>query len=136
MALIKARYFSVQELVPPDVYQDRGEKAWELIDERLIIVLDQLREKFGPTTVNNWGVGGDRKWSGLRTEDSPYGSRYSQHRFGRAADCLFSKVSAAQVREYILANPEEFPLINSVELDTSWLHFDVRNTTRIKTYRP
>ena len=129
-------HFIIQELVPPDVYKDRGVKAWELLDPRLLITLDALREKYGSITINNWHRGHKRMWSGLRTEDSPYGSQYSQHRFGRAADCLLPKVSVSEVREHILANPNEFPFINSVELDTSWLHFDVRNCDRIKTYTP
>lgn len=56
----------------------------------------------------------------------------------RAADCLFSNHSAAAVRQEILANPadRDFALIGSVELGTSWLHFDVRNCDRVKQYYP
>ncbi len=127
-------HFIIQEFVPPVVFEQRGNKAWELIDSRLAITADQLRKKFGPMTVNNWHLGGNRLWSGLRTEDSPYGSRYSQHRFGRAMDSLFSSSNVDDVRAYILDNPDEFPLIGSIEINTSWLHFDVRNCDRIKTY--
>lgn len=130
------QYFSIQELVPKHVWDDRHEKAWELLDSRLLITLDQLRGKYGAITINNWFTGGNREWSGLRTEQSPYGSQYSQHRFGRAADCLFSQVNVEYVRNDILNNPDLFPLIQSVELETSWLHFDVRNCDRIKTYAP
>lgn len=132
----KPKYFIIQELVPPQVYEDRGEAAWELLDERLIITLDQLRDVYGPIIVNNWHTGGDREWSGLRTEESPFGTRYSQHRFGRAADCLFMWADANSVRDDILRDPSNFIFINSIELDTSWLHFDVRNCDRIKTYTP
>ena len=129
-------HFVIQELVPRAVYEARGEKAWELLDHRLLWSLDQLRKRYGPIIINNWHLGGNREWSGLRTADSPYGSQFSQHRFGRAADCLFSEADVGTVRQDILSAPHEFPEINSVELGTSWLHFDVRNCTRIKTYTP
>jgi len=134
----KCKFFAIHELVPPHVFQKRGEKAWELLDERLIITLDKLRSRYGRMTVNNYHWGKDREWSGLRTADSPYYSPFSQHSFGRAADCLFSSISAEEVRQDILANQkdEDFKLIGSLELGVSWLHFDVRNCDRIKTYYP
>ena len=136
--MYKCEHFSVHELVPPDVFNKRGEKAWELLDERLLITLDKLRKRYGSMTINNYYWGKDREWSGLRTADSPYFSAYSQHSFGRAADCLFKGISAEDVRQDILANPndKDFVLIGSLELGVSWLHFDVRNCDRIKTYYP
>ena len=136
--MYKCEHFAIHELVPPRVYADRGELAWELLDERLLISLDLLRKRFGPMTVNNYYWGKDREWSGLRTSDSPFYSPYSQHSFGRAADCLFRDKTAEEVRKEIINNPnnEDFELIGSVELGVSWLHFDVRNCDRIKTYHP
>jgi hypothetical protein len=89
-------------------------------------------------TVNNWKWGGDRSWSGLRTVDSPWFSTYSQHSFGRAADCIFKETTAEDVRQDILASPDDttFQFINSIELDVSWLHFDVRNCNRILAFKP
>lgn len=136
--MYKCEHFSIHELVPPHVFNNRGEKAWELLDERLLITLDRLRSRYGQMTINNYYWGKDREWSGLRTSDSPYYSAFSQHSFGRAADCLFTGKSAEEIRHDILANPEEddFKLIGSLELGVSWLHFDVRNCDRIKTYHP
>lgn len=136
--MYKCEHFSIHELVPPDVFNKRQEKAWELLDERLLITLDKLRERYGLITVNNYYWGKDREWSGLRTSDSPYYSPFSQHTFGRAADCLFSNISTEELRQEILANPTDpdFELIGSIELGVSWLHFDVRNCERIKTYYP
>jgi len=129
-------YFIAEELVPPRVYNYKKELSWELIDDRVLITLDQLRDEYGSITVNNWKWGGDREWSGLRTPDSPWYRPYSQHTFGRASDCIFNDTNVKKVRKDILDNPERFPCINSVELQTSWLHFDVRNCNRIKTYTP
>ncbi|TCI01695.1 hypothetical protein EZV61_17140 [Corallincola luteus] len=136
--MYKCKHFQIHELVPKSVFNKRGEKAWQLLDDRLLITLDRLREKFGSMTVNNYYWQGDREWSGLRTSDSPYYSPFSQHSFGRAADCLFQDHYAESIRQQILAAPgqHEFELIGSIELDVSWLHFDVRNCDRIMTYKP
>ena len=134
----KCKHFAIHELVPKAVLKKRGEKAWELLDDRLLITLDRLRKRYGKMTVNNWKFGGPRQWSGLRTELSPCGTIYSQHRFGRAADALFADVTAEQVRNDALANPNDecFEHIGSIELGISWFHFDTRNCDRIKTYYP
>lgn len=128
--MYKARYFVIQELVPKHVYEDRGSKAWSLLDSRAVETLDALRERFGSITVNDWSWGGDRQWSGLRTELSPYGTMYSQHRFGRAFDCLFRHSTSDDVREYISTHLKEFPHITALEMGVSWLHFDVRGSRR------
>ena len=80
--MYKCEHFAIHELVPPHVFEQRGEKAWELLDDRLLVTLDRLRERYGSMTVNNYYWGSDREWSGLRTNDSPYYSPYSQHTFG------------------------------------------------------
>lgn len=132
----KCEHFKIHELVPPQVYQDRGEKAWELFDERILMAIDDLRDSYGSITINNYMYGGDREWSGLRTPDSPWYSPYSQHTFGRAVDCLFKDADVEEVRKAILADDQipYLPDITAVELDTSWLHIDCRNTEGIKTF--
>lgn len=136
--MYKCTHFEIHELVPRHIYKLRGEKAWQLLDDRLLLTLDLLRERFGNMIVNNWKWGGDREWSGLRTPESPYYSPTSQHTFGRAADIIFKEVSAAAVRGEILraVNDPIFNSIRSIEMDVSWLHFDVRNCSRILTYSP
>lgn len=139
--MYKCKHFAIHELVPPDVFRERGESAWALLDDRMLITLDRLREKYGSMTVNNYFWDGTRKWSGLRTPGSPYYRTYSQHTFGRAADCVFKHTSAEKVRQDILRKPCDltdpvFTLITSIELKVSWLHFDVRNCDRIMTYTP
>jgi len=136
MGQYTCKHFIIQELVDPDTYKIRGNKAWQLLDDRLLRTLDNLRERYGSITINNWKWNGERKWSGLRTAGSPWHSTYSQHSFGRAADCLFKDITAQEVRDDITANPHNptFQFINSYEDNTSWLHFDVRNCDRILTY--
>ena len=134
--LYKCRYFEIQELVPIEVYRNRGERAWQLLQTVALIALDKLRDRYGPITVNNWYWHGPREWSGLRTTDSPYYSPYSQHTFGRAFDCIFERVTAEEVRRGILDNPNDnaFASITAIELGVSWLHFDTRNVERIYTF--
>ena len=131
-------FFQLRELVPQKVFERRGAKAWELLDERLLFAIDRLRGKYGRMTINNWHWGGDRMWSGLRTPGSPFYSPTSQHSFGRAADILFSDIAAEDVRKDIQANPNspEFDLINAVEIEVPWLHIDVRNCERILFFKP
>ena len=136
--MYKCKHFIIEELVSPKTFKDRGQKAWQLFDDRLLMTLDRLRDKYGPMTINNWKWNGDREWSGLRTPDSPWYSKYSQHTHGRASDILFKHTTAEQVRQDILANPDDktFEFINSFEEGTSWLHVDTRSVERLYTFKP
>ena len=132
--MYKCKHFALHELIPPHVYEERGQKGWELLDDRALRTLDALRDRFGVITVNNWHWGGERKWSGLRTAESPYFSPYSQHTFGRAFDCVFHETTAEEVRQIILKDKTAFTDICALELDVSWVHFDCRNTSKIKVF--
>lgn len=134
--MYKPRHFSAKEFVPEYIYIARGEKSLELIDDRVLHTCDALRDRYGPIIINDWAWGGKNQWRGLRAEQCPVGTIYSQHRFGRAADCNFQDIDAESVREDLLDDPSLFPYINFIELATVHLHFDVRNCERIKTYRP
>lgn len=134
--MFNPKYFDVRELVPKSAYKDRGELAIELLDPRLLITLDALRERYGLVVVNTWLWGGSSQWRGLRTDDCPLGAKYSQHKYGRAADCTFTKTTTEEVIADILEKPSMFPYITSLELGVSHFHFDVRNCDPIKTYYP
>lgn len=135
------KYFWAEEWVPPDVYTARGEKSWQLLDDRSLITADAIRKRYGKMIINNWKwitKGPKREWSGLRTEDSPVGSRFSQHRFGRAFDAIMLDVEVEEVRLDILNNTgrEEYKYIKGLELNINWLHIDVRNSNRLQTFTP
>lgn len=129
----KSKYFKAHEYVPPDIYKRRGDKSFELIDSRVLITMDRLRELLGkPITINNYYWGGDRTQSGLRTRsfyksDKEYSESLSQHKFGRACDFLVKGMTAKEVREFIYDHLDEFPYITFIETDISWCHLDVRN---------
>lgn len=122
------KYFIAQELVPPDIFNQRGDKSWQLIDDRLLCALDNLRRIYGPMRINDYHNGGTRSQSGLRTAASKYYRQFSQHSFGRAADILFYDVTTDEARTDILSNLFKFPEITALEMKTAWLHIDVRNS--------
>lgn len=123
-------HFGIKELVDPKTYQDRGIKAFQLLDPYMLWTLDRLRERFGSITINNWAWGGNYQFSGFRPKSCSIGSFYSQHRMGRGFDLKFKDYpDPSEVREFIRENPDEpdFKYINCVEEDTpTWLHIDGR----------
>lgn len=132
--MYKCKHFRIEELVPPSVFKEYGDRAWQFLDERALRTLDVLRDKFGKIIVNDWVFGGKNKYRGLRPIFCKIGAPYSQHRFGRAFDCIFKEADIDEVRDYILENKKEFRYINAIELQVSWLHFDVRNCERIMKF--
>jgi len=106
-------------------YERRPHILLGLLDVRLIRADQQLRDKFGPVTINNWRDGGPRNWSGIRTPDSSYFSPTSQHDFGRASDKIFSDAPAEEVRQYIRVHWQDLG-ITCIEDHVSWVHSDVR----------
>ncbi len=130
------KHFKSQELVPPEIFHSRGQYSLELIDERVLITLDRLRERFGVCIVNNWHLDGNYKYSGFRTPESECYSPTSQHSFGRAMDCKFKGISAAEIRAAVIRDRLEFPWITFIEDEVNWFHFDVRNTQPIKLWSP
>lgn len=138
----KARYFDIRELVPESIYLERGEEAWQLIDDRLITNLDslktQLEDLYGrkiPLIVNNWMWGGDRVCSGLRTPGQGCYNPQSQHAFGRAVDPI-CEIPAPDIREHIrqerivLPYPASFEEFNGM----GWVHMDMRNMSNGHTH--
>lgn len=123
----KAKHFVIQELVPSQVYTERGAKAWQLIDERLIKNMDALRDALGfPVTCNNWHTGGKRTQSGLRIVSQKHWSPYSLHPFGKASDTI-CEMPAHLIRRKIKSGKIILPYPACFELGVSWLHMDVRN---------
>lgn len=131
---MQTQHFILQELVPPEVFSERREAAWELLDPKALLTLDDLWEHFGTIVVNDWHMGGNFKESGYRVMTTPTGARFSQHKFGRAFDCKPKNVTPMEMYEFILANPEKFEHLTTLEDVTktiNWLHFDCRNNSQI-----
>lgn len=130
MTRYRCKHFIIQELVGPDVFTARGERAWELLDAGMLQMLDRLRDKFGTCVINNWHKGGSFKESGLRDFGTSTGAKYSMHKFGGGFDLKFGQHTAKEVFDYVLAHPDEFPFITAMEnvlATKTWLHVDGRN---------
>lgn len=145
------KLFKPQEIFPPhiiDKYTDRNgnidKQIWRLMDSRALWTIVQLRNLFGPMTMNDYLWGGNNKNRGFRDPISlidldkynetgvisaSWSSFTSQHCFGRAGDSKFKKILAEEVRQYIIQNSgkEEFKFITAIEKEVSWFHFDIRN---------
>lgn len=130
MNTYRCRHFRLQELVGPAVYKARGDRAWEMLSTGMLITSDQIRDKFGATTINNWADGGPFSESGLRDFNTLTGALYSMHKLGKAYDWKFRDSSPIEVAAYIVAHEDEFPYLTTLEnpqITKTWLHGDDRN---------
>ena len=85
--IYKCKYFKLQELVPPDVYQKYGDFAWCFFDEDILKDLDTIRAKHGAITINNWSFGGNLRNCGFRSNLYENSKLYcSSHLCGKAFD--------------------------------------------------
>jgi len=124
-------HFQLHEVVTSDAIQVLGERAWTLMDERILQGADWLRELFGSAVINGKFGGKTFKESGLRDPFTTTGAKYSQHKFGRALDLKFTKVSVKEVYNYILANQPEarahgITVVENIKDTPTWLHIDCR----------
>lgn len=126
--------FYLDEFIPPDIYRERGARSISLIDQRIIIATQFLREQFNvPVIVNNWFNGGRFQESGLRSPLTRTGAKWSQHKFGRASD-LKCSLGPTKMKEILLEHEQyliENQLITTVEnvdKTPTWLHIDCRYT--------
>lgn len=124
------KHFSLKELVPQDVFNELGDRALILLEPRMLMMIDGIRQFFGkPITINNWHTGGKFKERGYRSGETATGAKWSQHKFGRAADMDIQGMTAEQVRTAIIANQKD-PLLSHVsvlEKNVTWVHADCRN---------
>lgn len=141
--IIKPQYFSLDELVCPDVYNTYGEIAWSFFDVRLLIMLDTLRDRIGkPIFINNWLIHGDYSQRGLRCLRCDLvkakclaGEMYeSAHLLGKAADFDVQGLIAEEVRLWITAKTNWWPYSIRLEKDVDWVHLDVFDQSEQKIY--
>jgi hypothetical protein len=134
-------HFVKQELVPIVIAKKFGnDKILRLFDDRALWTLLMLRKRYEEghkhpgLYINDYHFGGINQYRGWRPGNCPVGAEFSQHKFGRAFDCIFRNISAEEVREDIRKNPTEeaFKYITAVELDVSWFHFSTENHNKEK----
>lgn len=141
-----SQHFSVSELVNPDIIKKLGEiRAANFISPFLIQTLEVIRARFGPIVINGEFRGLTFTNSGLR-KASYYKKlgimieSYSTHQYGNTADCKFPEATPAQIYDYILDNPDEFPFIVRMEnahITESWLHIECgKYRDKIEVFNP
>ena len=127
---MKAKHFTIKELVCPHVLQKYGERAWMFLDSRLILNLDTIRERLNrPITVNT----GSLTQRGLRCPQCQIvkdkikaGELYmSAHTMGKAVDFDVEDMKADEVRLWLAKNGKFLPYPIRVESGVSWVHMDV-----------
>ena len=126
------RHFELYEMLPKKIYEATmhlGNKRWEWFDDRMLMTSDFLRNTFGKMTMNDWYWGGNTQYRGWRPFDCEIGAEWSQHKFARAGDSVFEKITALEVRKYVIAHPQAFHYITCIEMGVPWFHFDTRNYT-------
>ena len=131
--MYRPKYFKGHELFDPQTHAAvgtaLGANIYSIFDDRLLLTADLLRERFGKMLVNTWAWNGSNQYRGYRPPDCMVGATYSQHRFGRALDMVPIDISSEEIRQDIIAQPNAatYRHITAIELEITWLHFDVRN---------
>ena len=133
--------FQLQEFVHPWLWSEFGERTYSMLHPMLYMVAQQLRDEFGPITINDWvwklhsdEYRNPQAWdrcftdSGLRRLSGGVGAKFSAHRWGYAGDLKFEDADPQQLQSYITSNPDEFPHIIRMEnaaITKTWLHVEV-----------
>jgi hypothetical protein len=127
--------FYLDEFIDPITYSERGEKSIQLMDMRIILAIQHLREVINkPITINNWASRGQFRESGLRRADTRTGARWSQHKYGRALDFRVSGMTPREVHQVIHQHERTFierqwiTTLEDVRDTPSWTHIDCRYT--------
>ena len=127
-----SKNFDLREFIDPLTYQQRGDKSIQLIDDRIIILAQFVRDHFNAAvTINDYWKGGHYFESGLRRWDTTTGAELSQHKFGRAIDIKVEGIPPMNVRDEIRRNWGVFQAagLTCIEKNTpTWTHLDCRYT--------
>lgn len=133
------KYFSLGELVSPNVLKRYGEQAWSFFDPRLFDVLVWLREGLGIGLVCNTKTQVQR---GFRENTCDMVSGYtkqgkmycSSHCLGRGVDlsAINNVMSAEKMRQWVRSNIDTCPWPIRMEKAVNWLHIDTMNATDSK----
>lgn len=136
------KYFTIQELVPLEIFNRFGSKSIMFIDLDIVRCADLFRELVGsPVNVNDWWNNGLYSESGFRMPDTTTGGKLSQHKFGRALDLKVKGMTSKQMAEVIFSAEKDFMSLGLTTIEDpifttgihqDWLHIDSRNTGRDK----
>jgi hypothetical protein len=136
MRYYEPKNFRIFDVVDPNTFILMGDKSSLVMDARILWTLDALIKRLGPAVVNDWAEGGKRKNSGYRPPESTLGVRYSQHRFGRALDIMFSELNTKLIIKMIRNKELEYEMqyVTRVELGVPHLHIDCASIVGTEIY--
>ena len=126
--------FILQEFVPKEIFEQFGERSLMFIDPMLPALVQAIRNAFGvPVTLNTWHIGGTRNECGYRVPNTTTGAKYSQHKFGRAADLHCADLSVKEMFDIVNNNFKGLSFlglttIENINSTPTWLHIDTRWT--------
>lgn len=127
--------FFLDEFIDPVTYSARGARSIELMDMRIILAIQYLRDITGKKiTVNNWIHGKILRLRGYRPEGTRIGAKWSQHKYGRALDFNIEGMTTREVHALILEHEQVFierqwiTVIEDPRDSPTWIHVDCRYT--------
>lgn len=135
------KYFKVQELVGPNVYDTHKDESWFVFDTNTLHCLLLLREGINKSfLINNWLWGGKYGQRGFRDNTQSIfknvtikGKMYlSGHVIGKAFDITVTDMNSESVRDWIILHQDIFPCKIRLEhlkngIPISWVHIDTCN---------
>lgn len=159
--------FDVREFVPPEIWNvyGAGKSTW-FVNPKLVEIAEFYKKFFYTyykakfprligvsIIINNWHVGGTKKYSGFRPPEYKEGAKLSQHRFINAFDCeiilvfpdnVRTEVDYKEIHQIIEDNEQEFlcagvTTLEHVDIAKGWLHTDTRyipGQTKILIVKP
>ena len=133
------KYFKTQELISRAVYEEKGDRAIDFLNPKILEVLVFIREGLNvPLIVNNWSFGGRFQYRGYREPQCKEGAKKSQHREGNAIDFHSTILSPEAIRNWIKRNADKLPYPIRLEEDVNWVHIDLANKgiTKVETFKP
>jgi len=152
------KYFTIKEIVPEKIYQERKENCIELFRPEAILTLIEVRILAeSPITVNTWAItkGGfqfrgyrppyyylgkllksykekELDLNGLFNQVSNF-HEYSQHTFFNAFDYNVNGYTADEFRKMLINWKREgkLPHLTGIEQGVPWVHMDCRLSNRL-----
>jgi hypothetical protein len=133
--MYKCKYFSIEELVSPELFEIIGEdKCWALLPEIVKYNLDRIREEYSSAyddtiRINDWHMGGDYKYSGVRPYNCPIGAKRSRHKQWIAFDLKPWSGDIENLQEIIKTFDSDFNLsrVENFNYTPSWCHIEIHS---------
>jgi hypothetical protein len=131
--MYKCKYFTLKELLPPELYSLPEWERWLLFDDRILKLDDRVREIYGSCSINSGNLTG----CGFRLKKVD-AKDFSQHYFGRASDLHIKLIEDQNLNEKdkikaydnIRKELRKLPEFKNIRMEwgISWLHIDCGNS--------